>query len=1028
MAKLIVTNSYSNLFPVLVKELKGTVNSLSGKNLIFCEEKVSLMAERMLCAEFNGSFNTCVYSFGNFLRAKMPMDNLLSKEGSAMAVKRILGLIDLKCFRSNKVNLAPKLFELIIQLKSAKVSPEDLLGALQNAKGILKNKLTDVYTVYSAYEQFIKLNMFEDQSSFLSYLPELLSNSKDIENANLYIVGFDGWTSQIRSAISVLLKKAKSVTAILTGGDNEWLYVNETTRVFENLCNDLGLSLSKEKADSDLMEEGKLITTKLFNPTAIKALVPTNQKVHFGAFSDIFAETERVAEVIKKGVLSGEYRYRDFTVAVPEISIYRNLIKEIFSELNVPFFLDEQKKVLSHPLVTLILSYAEAIKKGLERSSLLAFIKNPLFCKDKHLTDIFENYIIKYNVNYGKIKEPFTFDATNNVEFESLEQLRVSAVELLSSFNVRKLLKDLQVQSKLAEFSTALRNANEIEESAVNEQIFDAINNILNEIDMMLGDDKLSVAEFITVFSSGVQALELSIIPQYNDAVFVGGFKECSLAKAKVLLVMGLTAEVPCVQADVALLSDGDIDALENLKLLIEPKIRVVNHRAREYVGMALSAFADKLYLSYPLCTVSGKKQEKSEVITTFERLFKFLPFPEKVGYLTERQGLKTFAKDIGYFVDGKIDDISFACSYFNAVGEQKVKPLLESANKEVKERLEGGRSALVGGETAPTTIEDYYKCPYRAFVAHVLKLRDREDGTVNALSVGNFMHDILKEFIDGIGSIKDLQGCYDYFENIKTKILSKPLYSRFYSDKATATTMDRVIEECKKYCFKTYSCISGSAFKESKTEQAFGEGKYFPSVNLNGGKVKLCGKIDRVDLSDDYFRVVDYKTGGTDISDESLFTGNKLQLYLYAQAVKQKYCDGSKKVAGIYYLPISDKYENQEDKIEFLVEGKTLDKADALLAQGESFLPTTKSGKLKNGANEQTLDKYVDYAVAVCEKAVERMEQGVIVRSPYKGVCEYCEYSAFCHFNGQARSVGKVTEQTITNAKEGGNDDATNC
>ncbi|MBQ8426332.1 MAG: PD-(D/E)XK nuclease family protein [Clostridia bacterium] len=1027
MAKLIVTDSYFNMFSVLTEELKGSVNTLSGRNLVFCEEKVSLMVERKICSEFNGSFNTDVYSFGNFLRAKMPMEKLLSKEGSAMAVKRILGSVELKCFRANKINLAPTLFELIIQLKSAKVSPDDLLKAIGGAKGILKSKLEDVYAVYSEYESFIKQNGFEDQSSFLSYLPELLNNSQDVANANVYLVGFEGWTCQIRSAISVLLKKAKSVTAILTGGDNEWLYVNETAKSFESLCHGASVPVYTKKVDGGLTEEGKIIASRLFNPSGAKALVPNNDKIHYGVFLDTFKETERVAEVIKQRVLGGGYRYRDFTVAVPETSTYRDQIKEIFTELKIPFFLDEQKKVLSHPLVTLILAYADCIKKGFERNALLSFVKNPLFCEDKHLTDIFENYLIKYNINYGKIKEPFTFDAIEDIELSRLEELRVKVVEIMASFNVRKLLNELEVERKLADFSTALHNAGEIDESAVNEQIFGAVIKILSEIDMMLGDAKLTVTEFVNVFVSGAQALELSIIPQYNDAVFIGAYKECSLVQAKIVFALGLTASVPNVKADVALLSDGDIDALENLKLLIEPKIRVVNHRVRENVGMALSAFLEHLYLSYPVATVSGKKQEKSEVITTLERLFKFLPFPERSGYLTERQGLKTFATEIGGFAEGETDDISIACSYFNTVGENKVKSLLDNANKDVKERLDGNRSALIGGETAPTVIEDYYKCPYRAFISHVLKLKDREEGVVNALSVGNFMHDILKNFIDDIDSVSDESDCNRLFDQIKNKILSMPVYARFYSDKATATTMNRVIEECRKYCLKTYSYTVNSAFKESKTEQAFGEGKFFPPVRLLNGKVKLCGKIDRVDLSDKYFRVVDYKTGETDISDESLFTGNKLQLYLYAQAVKQKYTDGSKKIAGLYYLPISDKYEKQEDKVEFLADGRTLDEVDALNAQGESFVPTTKTGKLKNGASQDLLDKYVEYAVAVCEKAVERMEEGVIIPSPYKGVCEYCQYGAFCSFNGDQRSIGKVTEQTIANAKKGGDDDAVN-
>ena len=67
MVKLYVTDSYYNVFNVVSDLIKDSVNTLKGKNLIFCEEKVSLMAERVICSRYGGSFNTEVYSFGNFM-------------------------------------------------------------------------------------------------------------------------------------------------------------------------------------------------------------------------------------------------------------------------------------------------------------------------------------------------------------------------------------------------------------------------------------------------------------------------------------------------------------------------------------------------------------------------------------------------------------------------------------------------------------------------------------------------------------------------------------------------------------------------------------------------------------------------------------------------------------------------------------------------------------------------------------------------------------------------------------------------
>ena len=185
-------------------------------------------------------------------------------------------------------------------------------------------------------------------------------------------------------------------------------------------------------------------------------------------------------------------------------------------------------------------------------------------------------------------------------------------------------------------------------------EIGDAITSIIDEIDIMLGLGNLTLIEFRNLFLSGVTALEMSIIPQYNDAVFVGAHKEVALANAKKLFVIGLTTDVPTVRADVALLSDNDINTLEEIQVLIEPKIRVVNHRLRENLGLALSAFISSLYLSYPSSSISGKKNAKSQVLTDILSMFTCQEFPQYNGYASYGQGINSFAKACGEFAEGK--------------------------------------------------------------------------------------------------------------------------------------------------------------------------------------------------------------------------------------------------------------------------------------------------------------------------------------------------------------------------------------
>ncbi len=1032
MIKLITTDSYFNLFNILVKELDGKCNHLAGRNIVFCEEKVSLMAERMICNSFGGSFNTDVYSFGNFMRVKKSLEKILTKEGSAMAVKRILSDVKLSCFKSSRAMLAPTLSELIMQLKSAKVTPNDLLYATEHASGMLKNKLNDIYSVFVAYEDFINKQGYEDQSSSLSYLPEIISESKDIARADVYLVGFSGFTAQMRSAINTLIDKAGNVTAILCKGDNPLVYVNETAEYIKAHCKSKSIPLVDIKEDSGYTVEGKTITQNLFTPTKNQGKIKTD-KVYYASAVNAPTEIEKVAEIIKSSVLSGECRYRDFTVALPNVVDYKEFVKRAFDTLEIPYFLDERKRADNHPIVTLILAYIDVFRKNFERKAVSVFFKNPLFEQDKNLSDSFENYIIKYNVNYGRIREPLKYEADKE-QTASLEQFRQKLCSVLSGFNVRGMLKALNVEGKVGEWTETLISSGEIEEAAVNVQVYDAVIKILDEMEVILSGVDMSITEYKNVFTSGVIALELSIIPQYNDAVFVGEYKETALAKTKRLFVVGLTSAVPTVQADVALLSDGDIDALEQIKVLIEPKIRIVNHRTRENLALALSAFSDKLYLSYPIVAIDGAKNVKSQVLTELEDIFTFKPFPNENGYLTFKQGVKTFAKECGQFVEREKGDFINASSFFNAVGEEKLKHLLDNANKEMQVVLDNVNRAIIKQTLSPTTIEDYYKCPYRAFLSHSVKLKAREEGVVQAFSVGNLMHDIFSEYCAKLDVVNDEQSSSELFNKIKEEVLKKEEYKKFLSDSVTLNAISRVLKECEKYCFNTYCTLKNSSFSVQTTEAQFGDGKFYPAVELNGGKFKIKGKIDRVDVSDNYFRVLDYKTGTADAVDKSLFAGVKLQLYLYAAAVAEKFKGGEKKLAGLYYLPVQDKYDSPDKKDKALAVGKTLNDEQAVKEQDSSINDDKKSawvevdckGKVKNALSESALSSYIDYAVKLSELAAQRMAEGVIVASPYNDTCQYCAYKALCGGGEEnSRKLEKVSESTITQAVKGGEEDA---
>lgn len=989
MIKIILTNSYYNVFNILIEELKKEQEFIK-ENLVFCEDKASLMIEGMIAESMGGSFNTRVYSFGNYTRAYSKQTNLLSKEGSTMVVKKVIKDLPL-CVLNRGKEIASAVYEQISALKSAGITIYDLEYASTQTRGILKDKLLDLAKIFNAYDEYLMTNGLEDQSTTLSIFPQVIEANEQIKNTNVFVVGFSRLTRQHLDGIKKLIEKGKNFTAILPYGKNKFAFVNETATKLSDLAKSLNVEYKEEYIDSPSNIEEKFIVDNLFCPQKEREEKIETDKIYLNQAKDELYECEKIASIIASQVRLGK-RFRDFTVVMPE-SYDKATLKKAFSLFDLPVYIDTDYKVENHPLIKLILSYLEVFVKNFQRDAVFSFVKNPLFCEDKALVDQFINYVYKYNLNYSQFKRPFTLPASLGSSVEKIEQLRQKLESCFSSFDVENLLLEQDVENKLLTLSKKLNDYSFREQGAVTEQIYRKTVEIIREIRLVLSG-QVTYREYKNLFQSGVSAMKLSIIPQYSDAVFVGDFKQCAYKKAKNLFVLGLNSSVPKIKEDVTLLSDNEIDNLSTLKVFIEPKIKIVNHRSREEVALGVSAFTDKLYLSYPVNSTNGERKEKSQVISFFENNFTLRAFDDTSSYITKKQGVKSFSLSISKFVEWKNGDIEEATSFYQVADKEELDKIIDSANSEFKVSLDN-RSVLYDNFVSPTTLEQYYACPYKAFVSHALGVKDREEGKVGGLEIGNIMHDIFYLYLKSLSKIIDENSSHQVFLECVEKVLSNEIYSRYLSDAQTKTQVNLALKECEKHCLNTFKFVSRSTLKPSEKglEKGF-------SVLLGDGKTTLYGKVDRIDENDEAYRIIDYKTGKVDESDEALYYGTKLQLYLYSLAVENKI------LAGVYYFDVQDEFIGKGKKREPYLKGKTLLDDNIIGSQdqdfyrlGESqFLPIKiEKEKLVGASTQKTLSACVKYAKQMCENAFSQMKNGVIVASPIDGACKYCKYRSMC-------------------------------
>ena len=133
-----------------------------GYNLVFCEDRLTLIAERAIVKKLGGTFHTSVSTFARFLKTDA---KLLSKQGSVMTVGAIMSNLQkqgrLRCFTSSTAigNNAKCIYETLAQLASSEVTSDTLKESLALLpEDMLKNKISDLAEIYEAYTAFLSDN------------------------------------------------------------------------------------------------------------------------------------------------------------------------------------------------------------------------------------------------------------------------------------------------------------------------------------------------------------------------------------------------------------------------------------------------------------------------------------------------------------------------------------------------------------------------------------------------------------------------------------------------------------------------------------------------------------------------------------------------------------------------------------------------------------------------------------------------------------------------------------------------------
>ena len=227
------------------------------------------------------------------------------------------------------------------------------------------------------------------------------------------------------------------------------------------------------------------------------------------------------------------------------------------------------------------------------------------------------------------------------------------------------------------------------------------------------------------------------------------------------------------------------------------------------------------------------------------------------------------------------------------------------------------------------TELETYAKCPFQYFTDNVLNLHvedDKVEDELSNLERGDLLHKVLFTFYydrrrrgdSPIGRCKD-----DDFEKTKqqlNEVLEYIAETEKHSEKRAETPIgennlfwEMDIEKLRVSLHKWLEAerTYGLPVLPSYFEVNFGQSGEPADSELSCtepiyiGDVRMKGKIDRIDIDDGTFNVVDYKTGSSTVRMPEILNGRSLQLPIYLQITKkllEKHNGTGLESAGLYH------------------------------------------------------------------------------------------------------------------------------
>ncbi|WLD94837.1 helicase-exonuclease AddAB subunit AddB [Alkalihalobacillus sp. AL-G] len=810
-----------------------------GKPLIFLvPDQMTFQMEYELIKTpgLGGMIRSQVFSFSRLaLKVLQEVGGLtryhLNSTGMNMLLRKVVekNKDDLRLFQksTDQPGFYEQLEEMITEFKRYCLSSDDLESFAMNFfngkedRKLLADKLHDVHIIYQRLEELVA-DKYIDSEDYLRLFEERIPDSTYLNDCEIWVDGFHSYTPQELGVLAALMRKAKQMTITVTldhprentpSDLDLFRMTTATQQKLQEMAQEAGVQVDSCDVLNQFPKFGDTPSIRhVENYYHERPVVPFygESSVTLSGAVNRRAEIEGVARDIQDLVQNKGYRYKEIAILVRDASSYSDLLDTIFVDYEIPYFLDQKRSMLHHPLIECIRSSIDVILQNWRYDAVFRCVKTDLlFPFDENRStrqfreqvDQLENFVLAHGIHGKKhwtSKKDWVYRKYRSLDQsfgsqtdeERNKQLMINDArqmiadplarlerDLKSAKNGKQLcealflyLEDLRAPAKLEEWRYQAEKEGALSLAREHDQVWGAVIDLLEQMVEIAGNEPIGLELFSKMLDTGLESMRFALVPPSIDQVLIGSLDRSRLYNVKCSFVIGVNDGIlPAKPKEEGIFSEDDREKLLEQGVELAPTARQSLLDEPFLIYNAMSSASDYLFVSYPLADEEGKSLVPSILMNQLKELFpeqkerllmqepgdgeesddRFIVRPARtLSYLTVQ--LRQWQK--GYPVSSIWWDV-YNWFVENERWSDTAKRTVHSlfyVNK--AEQLTKKTSQELYGDHLKASVsrmEKHQSCPFSHFASYGLKLEERPLFRLEAPDIGQLFHAALKEVAD---------------------------------------------------------------------------------------------------------------------------------------------------------------------------------------------------------------------------------------------------------------------------------------